>query len=216
MNQQPSYLHSRIYRPKWLIFLKILLILGLLTIPVILIMVIFAPFISDRNRNKYETSYLLPEGFGQADVEAIIQKMRGDREFSFYFMVLSPAHIKKATEETYAILNANRSQAALAERMNEMHAEVHRLAVAFSAFEYPPGFTSSPLVYRELLTPLVDFVYREFTLTVLGACYKSNYDLKFRFQWDEFVLQAAGQLQKLLAEMQPASRQAVFGWETDP
>lgn len=216
MNQQPAYLHSRLYRPKWQIVLKILLILGLLTIPVIVIMAIFAPFISDRNRNKYETSYLLPEGFGPADVEAVIEKMRGDREFSFYFTVLSPAHIKKATEETYAILNANRSQAALAERMNEMHAEVHRLAVAFSAFEYPPGFASSPLVYPDLLTPLVDFVYTEFTLTVLGACYKSNYDLKFRFQWDAFVLQAAGQLQKLLAEMHPASRQAIFGWEPTP
>ena len=182
----------------------------LLSITVIVIMVVFAPFISERNRNKYESSYRLEEGFGKPDVKTVIQRMQKDNEFWFYFHVLPSAWVEKAGDEVYAILNKNRSQAALAGQIKELQVQVRSLAIRFNAFQYPTAFLRSPQDYPVLATALVDFLYMEFKLTILGACYKSTYDIKFYFNWDVYVRQAAVELQKIIVQMGGSPRRVLF------
>ena len=189
---------------------KLILAVGILLLPVVITVVIFTPFIISKTHiNNYLKIYRLPDLFSENDILQIIQKMRDDREYAFYFQNISQGRLQRAGSEVYAILDGSRSKDKMADAINAQTEKVKLLAVLFTQLQYPTAFYDHPQDYPELTHALTSFLYEEFKLSIIGLIYKAKYDRAFTFQWDAASQEAARQLQGIIRNLGPQSRQQI-------
>jgi len=190
----------------WPLPIKLLAIFGMITIPLIVIMVLFSPLVAQKQKKIYSQVYPISENFTQEDIRSTIGKMEKDGEFFFYFMVLTDQDKEMAAEEVFQILSRNRGKDKHYRQIMESMKEAKSLATLFGTLVYPEKFHAEPEQYPVLGRTLHTFVYEEFKLTVMGLCYRSMYDKNFRFQWDETSQEAATKLQKLILQLRESKQ----------
>ena len=174
---------------------KLRLILTVLAAPVVLLTIVLYPLVLRFNFERYTQHYRLPKNFTKTNIELAVRQMRQDTEYQFYFKILGPESIARAAHEAYKILDKNRGQSQYLQQITALKNMIQSRAILLHNSHYPADFTQNPLAYPDLIRELWDFLDDEFQLTILGLCYKATYDLKFRFQWDETVLQSAQKIE---------------------
>lgn len=185
---------------QWSPILKMVAVLLMLCVPIVVIMMVFTPLAIKKNTQEVEEQYSLPENFVKDDVISIVNKMKQDQEFAFYFYTLKPKAIERITQEVFVILDENRKQDLLNKKLREVTEEVVQLSILFLHLEYDDEFVKNPSQFPELNQTLWKFLEEEFKLTILGLCYKVNHDKHFSFQWGPSAKLAAQKLQSIIAQ----------------
>ena len=192
---------SQQQHPKWNFLTKLLGVFFVILVPIFLLMVVFMPLISKKEKAKYVGRYEFKEMFSKQDVAEIIGQMRNDKEFVFYFAVLTEANIESALDDVYSRMDRSRERGAYYDEMMGMKSKVQTLALLFNNATFPKEFFKDPQGYPDLCMILWSFIYEEFKLDILGASYKSTYDINFEFQWGDFDKQAAHNLHEILQSL---------------
>jgi hypothetical protein len=200
MNKKPYY---DVAKPKvWLRYLKYLLFVGIIFIPIGLVMFTLGPVAKKKNAkdiNHQYDRYMLPKGFTSSDLQAVLNKMKDDREFSFYFEALDKAQIAEVSGIAFNIIKTNPEAEKLVEQIKIQKNKTQSLSLLFSHLDYPKDFFRNPTKYPELNDTLWEFLKEEFKLTILGAIYKANYNRYFAFTWDETAFASARKLRGIMA-----------------
>lgn len=180
---------------------KLCLLILLFLAPVLVLMGVFTPFASKKISERVMSNYQVPEDFKIEDITQVVKNMRSDPNFLFYFSVLDKDNIAQGTFETYEIMNRSRSNAALLSELNRLQQKTKSLAVMFYHLEYTEDFVQNPESYPDLNKIMMNFLFEDFKLAVLGICYKSNYDESFVFQWDQPSRLAARKLYTIVKKL---------------
>jgi hypothetical protein len=186
---------------------RILGIVIVVTSPVILTIAIFMPVIS-RQRS---TASAVPDNFRaefqKENIVKLVQGMRMNGEFRFYFEILSPENIEQAIDEVYSELDQNRSSVAMKELLFSKKDQVRTKAILFNSFDYS-ALQSDTEDFRQesVFQPLWLFLYEDFKLTILGICYKALYDKNFSFSWEADIKQAALNLRHIIENLPEGKR----------
>ncbi|HLF17531.1 MAG TPA: hypothetical protein VI749_01390 [Candidatus Omnitrophota bacterium] len=141
--------------------------------------------------------YRSPADYTSADIRRMVDTMREDPEFQFYFQALRGQQQNQAIDEAIAVLEANRTPASLLERIEESQGHVRGLGATFYHLEYTDEYVKSPGKSPQLEEVFWQFLSEEFKLTVLGVFYKANHDPRFVFQWDPALVLAAQKLREI-------------------
>jgi len=176
---------------------KIILFFLLIMAPIIIIMVIMTP-LAQKKAEERRTLYLLPTDFAYEDVHKLVANLRHDGEFNFYFSVLREDQIESSITDAFKSLDENRTQESLAQAIKDSKANIATISTLFLHLEIPKDFSKTPEQYPDLSRVVFQFLSEEFSLTILGVVYKSNYDQDFVFQWDDENRTSALKLQKLI------------------
>lgn len=187
------------------------LFLGLLVFgaPVLVLLIIFKPFVNQRTveeRPLVQIDYSLPRGYQRKDVTETVKKMSEDPEYLFYFYSINKEDIVQATFEVFEILDRARRQELLKTEIDSLQKKTQSLATMFYHLEYTDEYVDDPSAFPELQKVLNTFLYEEFKLAILGVCYKGTYDEMFVFQWDRTSRLAARKLHGILLKRRRASR----------
>ncbi len=185
------------------ILLKILGVILIILTPIFLIELFIFPLIPKNPTSKYPDRYRLPENFTKGDLANVISRMAEDQEFAFYFHSLTKKNIQEAVDEVYKFLDQYQEKDSFLYQLKLKQDNVKSLAILFKNFEFSEEFIDDPLQYPELCEIFFPFLYEEFLLTIIGVCYKSNYDVNFQFVWDEHTQQAAKDLKDLIDQLGP-------------
>lgn len=186
---------------KWGKYLKYFLIFIVIFIPLLIVVLVFSPLAKQKAVKEINTQYdryVLPAQFTKENFEQLIEKMKEDNEFKFYFYAFSNDQIDLITNETYMILDQNREREGLLKTIQEQKKMVQGLSEVFFSLEYPDDFIKNPKNYPELNNVIWSFLQEEFKLTLLGAIYKSNFNREFLFLWGDSVHLSADKLRKII------------------
>lgn len=189
--------------------LKVFLVVIVLGAPVLVLLLIFKPFVGKRQvqeRPVVRVDYRLPEGYQRPDITAHVKKMSEDPEYLFYFYAINKEDIVMATRESFEILDRARDQQSLRAEMDALQKKTQSLATMFYHLEYGDEYTADPAAFPELQRVLKTFLYEEFKLAILGASYKGTYEEAFHFEWDRTSKLAARKLHGILLKRRKASK----------
>lgn len=181
--------------------IKIALIILVFCIPIAITMGIFTPLISRKHSQHYVGRYFLPENFSSHDMLFILERMKDDPEFAFYFRILPEDYIKKAADEIFVTMDAHRGKKALKEALLKKQARIDSLAMLLLSFDYGIPFYKNPVAFPDLNKTLWNFIFEEFKLNIMGATYKSTYELGFQFAWSSHSLHAAQKAQNIISQL---------------
>ncbi|MBP9854046.1 MAG: hypothetical protein KBD53_04170 [Candidatus Omnitrophica bacterium] len=163
-------------------------------LPVLVLFVIFAPLAAKKNPQRTAAEYQIPPDFTINDIAKIVERMRTDPEFQFYFRALSSDKITQGALEVYEIMNRSRSGDVFLNEIKLQQKKTSSLALLFYYLEYSDDFFKNPELYPDLSKTIVNFSFEDFKLAVLSICYKSNIDPTFFLKWDETSQLAARKL----------------------
>ena len=138
------------------------------------------------------------------DAEAIdrmVDVMRQEPEFAFYFSVLDERAQRPIRQEAASIILENATPEGLLEMIKEAYAKTQSLGAAFYFMEYGDDFARTPAFYPQLNELFWSFIKEEFQLAILGVFYKAHYDPQFVFTWDELTRLAAQKLRQIHGAM---------------
>lgn len=180
---------------------KFCLIILLFMAPVMVLMLIFTPFASDKITQRIATSYKIPENYTHDDITQTVMKMNKDPEFPFYFSSLTNEEIVQATYEVYEVMNRARSAELLLAELNQQQQKTKALAVMFYHLDYTEEFINDPVGFPDLYKVMKALLIDDFKLAVLGVCYKSNYDEKYVMVWDQVSRSAARKLRDIMNKL---------------
>ncbi|HBR15620.1 MAG TPA: hypothetical protein DD723_08825 [Candidatus Omnitrophica bacterium] len=166
-------------------YVKWIAIVFLIFSPVLLIMLIFSPLTSRRSSKSHLRPYRLSENLDRESIGFIIDKMREDQEFQFYFFVLDPEHIDRISGDIFHLLSENRDKSFLLYQIEQLKKAVNSMKQVFDSVEFPEDYFENPALHPELNQLVWQFLLEDFKLTVLGLCYKATYDTNFALQWDK-------------------------------
>jgi hypothetical protein len=169
-----------------------------------LIMLYFQMRVRQSTSNLHQ--YVLENGFVRDDVTRVIQKMKEDPDFKFYFELLNNRVVVQGGEDAYAVLSAHREEKSLLTQIMIMQKHVLSFATLVNAFDIPEDFIEQQDQYEDLNEIFRNLLYEDFKLAVLGVCYKATFDEHFAFKWDKDTLLAANKIQEL-------SRQGLNLWK---
>ena len=186
---------------EWEKYLKYFLIFLVIFIPLLVVVFVFSPLAKQKNLEEINAQYdryVLQPQFTKENFEQLIEKMKEDNEFRFYFYAFPNDQVDLVVRETYEILDQNREGEQLLNIIQEQKKMVQGLSVVFSSLEYSDSFIKNPKSYPELNNVLWSFLQEEFKLTLLGAIYKSNFNREFLFLWTDSVHLSADKLRKII------------------
>ncbi len=166
------------------LLIKIIGVIFILFIPLVITVGIFTPLASHQKKGKSVT-YTMPRNFTKDDFRKLVQSMRRDQEFVFYFYALPKESVNAAMEDVYPVIDKNRDQAQYLGLLHETQEQVESLAIVSQSFNYNDDFFQAPQKYPDLSRALWLFFYEEFKLTLMGLSYKAEYDPSFAFKWNE-------------------------------
>jgi len=181
--------------------IKIILGMLILVLPVVIVMLIFGPIASKKIDKETLDKYKLEHPFSEDDLKSIVDAMRMEYEFQFYFLILDEEMVERAVHEAYLILSKSQDTGSLLVRLMQMQEKVHSLSVLFYHLDYSDNFFKDPQAFPELNRILWQLLEEEFTLTVLGVFYKANYVHDFSFQWGQTAHQAALKLKNIVMKL---------------
>lgn len=194
---------------EWEKYLKYLLISLVIFIPLLVVVFVFSPLAKQKNLeaiNIQYDRYVLPPQYTKKNFEQLIEKMKEDNEFRFYFYAFSNEQVDLVVRETYEILDQSREGDKLLNIIQEQKNIVQGLSEVFASLEYSDSFIKSPKNYPELNNVLWSFLQEEFKLTLLGAIYKSNFNREFLFLWTDSVHLTADKLRKIIFSLKGEAR----------
>lgn len=180
---------------------KLCLVILLIMAPILVLMLIFTPFASKKISQRIAMNYKIPSNYSADDIAEIVKKMGKDPEFLFYYSALDKEKIVQATYEVYEIMNRSRDAELLKTEIDRLQKKTKSLAVMFYNLDYPEDFLEDPKKTPDLNKVMMDLLFSDFKLAVLGVCYKANYDEKFVLQWDQTSRLAAGKLRTMIKRM---------------
>jgi hypothetical protein len=200
MNKKPYYDAAK---PKvWLRYFKYLLFVVIIFIPIAVVMFVFGPVAKKKTAkdiNHQYDRYMLPKGFSSSDLQAVLNKMKDDREFAFYFEALDKVQIAEVSGVAFNIIKTTPQAEKLLEQIKIQKDKTQALSLLFSHLDYPKEFFTNPAKYPQLNDTLWEFLKEEFKLTILGAIYKANYNRYFAFTWDETAYASARKLRGIVS-----------------
>ena len=198
----------------WTSLTRIVLVAVLLCVPVALTVTLLTPFIRQKQTAALPPpdAYLLPRDAAASaeDVARIMDRLRMDPAFKYYFRVLPTENIEQAGAELVAMLSGPASGASgLLKTIQDQQSRVESLAAGIMGMDYTSGVSLESVPGQRLAAVLWIFLYEEFKTAVLGACYKSTYDPAFHFQWTAETQQAGLTLRRVFAGLTDQQRQAL-------
>jgi len=177
--------------------IRIFAIILLLILPIIIVMVIFTPIARNKNIQLNYERYTLPENYTEEDIRACIAKMKSSNEFRFYFNALRDSELDEVIDDAVKLLLQTREQKALLNLISIMQEKVIAKSTLFNHLSYPEEYFIRPNDFPQLTNVLQDFIASEFKLSILGLVFKSTYDQKFSFDWDNSARSAAHKLRSI-------------------
>jgi hypothetical protein len=185
---------------------KILLIV-LIPISLLYLMTLFIPkkHSSKNSMAALLSVYKLEKDFALADITRIVDHMRKDKEFSFYFSVIPNVRIQEITREVFQLLVKNNSQEAIFNTMTDLKSKIYAISSLFYHMDYSNYSPQDPNRNEDLDKLFWGFLEEEFELAVLGVCYKANYNPQFVYEWDISAIQAAEKLKAILSKIPEGS-----------
>ncbi len=156
--------------------------------------------IQERRWEEGLKAYVLPEDFSQEDVGRVIQAMRNDAEFAFYFRAFTEQEVGRATAEVYALMRTFKDRKDFLHAIEKKTGTVSSLVRVLLTTDMPDDYAKNPARYPELRNLMGKFYFEDFQLTILGACYRSTYDKHFRFHWGSEARALARRLNRLIVE----------------
>ena len=180
-----------------MLLVRILGIVLILVIPLLIVMSVFRPFASRQKHPRYE-EYVIQKDFTKIDLIRVVEHMRQDPEFVFYFQAFPRGKLDIAIEEIYSALDQNRSQEKHLELLNNSQEQVRSLAALFQSFHFGQDMQQLLQQSPELYRTIWFFFCEELKLTVFGLCYKVIYDQSFSFNWDKETRQTAGDIRVII------------------
>lgn len=172
-------------------------------LPCIVIFVILPPFNASQNHQKMIAKYKLPQDYQLEDLRVKVDKMKEDEDFKFYFLALNEERVKESIQKSFQILKENKDSPDLLKAVFSLQGKIRAKAAVFAYMDFSQGGLFTPDEAVKLKNDLLNFVEDEFTLTILGLIYKTNFDEKFRFDWDELTLVAARNVRSLMVPNRP-------------
>lgn len=185
----------------WSIYFKYLVVFIVIFIPLVLVYTVFSPFagrkVVKEINQKYD-QYVLPAQFSEKDVKNLIEKIKKDSEFGFYFYALKPEQINQAVQEVYQTLDQNRGEEKLLQLIQTQKQKIQNISQLFYYLDYTESYINNPHSYPELDQVLWEFMQEEFKLTFIGIVYKANFNRNFVFSWNTSTQRSAEKLRRLI------------------
>lgn len=177
---------------------KIIGFLVIIIAPVVLLVVIFSPIVVQKSHQRVVERYMLPSHPSLEDIQTMVESMRGDEEFDFYFYALDQDTVDQSLTNVSQIVSLAENKELLFKALNKLKKQVDALSVLFYNVEYPDGFVVNVDDYPEMKNIMQNFLKKEFQLTLIGVCYKVLYDSQFSFQWSKTAHLSAQKLRSLV------------------
>ena len=174
--------------------IKIVSILIVLCVPFFIFITVINSPAPKKQQIKNIEDYRLPERYTANDVFTLVDKMRSQDEFKFYFQAINKERLHSITQKAADVLVTNPNAKDLLDQINRLYEHVSAISFLFYHLDYSNEFISNPSIYPDLDRIYWEFLTEEFKLTILGFCYKSNYDQEFKFRWDGMSRLAAEKL----------------------
>jgi len=186
---------------------KIFSVLLIVILPLILIRIVLAPLAS--NRRSREIVYTLRDNFSQRDLNRLVQQMKRDPEYGFYFHVLGEQALSESVAQVYGYLELARDKAGMRQVVDRLKDRIERAADQILSLPVPEDFSHAPDRYEKACRSLTEFVRAEFVLTLSGICYKLRHDSTFFFTWSAEASRAAYRVHKIFSTLTEEQRQGV-------
>lgn len=188
-------------------------VLFLICVPVILVVVVFKPFVAGKQKEElaeYSEKYSLRPGFTRNDLREVVDNMRTDYEFQYYFRVFDHGSVALAVDQIGTEIAPRMEKESFRQLLESKQAELERLGMLVENVEFSDDiFRTNDENLRPLKEALWSWLYEDFKLSVMGAIYKSTYDPSFRFHWPPQTVRAAAGLKNLFQGMRPEDLEAL-------
>lgn len=186
---------------------KLICIALVLILPLILVWMILTPLVQ-KMESKTE-QYTLKDNFSKADLNQLVQQMKFDPEYRFYFNILGEQALSGSIAQAYDYLELARDRIGMRQVIDRLRNRIESAAVQVLSLPLPPDFLNTPSRYEEVCRSLYEFVRTEFVLTLAGVCYKLRHDEAFTFSWSTEASQAAYRVQEIFLTLTDQQRQDI-------
>lgn len=186
---------------------KVLCILLIIALPLLLVWIILPPLAA--RRNSKPIVYTLRNNFSRSDLNRLVQQMKCDPEYQFYFRVLGEQSLSESVAQAYGYLELARDKAGMRQVIDRLKSRIEGAADQILALSVPEDFSSAPIRYDKLCRSLSEFVRAEFVLNLAGVCYKLLYDDAFFFTWSAEAPRAAYRVQTIFSALNDQQRQEI-------
>ena len=179
-------------------FKRLLLLIVLLSILIVAsIFVVQSVFKGVLPHNQYH----LTSQFTETELVGVVEQMKKDSEFNFYFLALDEEKISQATREAFIIFDHNRSPRELWQEIDLQKKRVINWAIMFRYLDVSSESLDWMTQYPQLASIMWKLLYEEFKMTILGVCYKANFDQTFQFEWPLEVIEAGNKLHAIVIKL---------------
>ncbi|MCA9401189.1 MAG: hypothetical protein KC713_06155 [Candidatus Omnitrophica bacterium] len=174
--------------------------------PIIIVMLVFTPMATEKTEQVFKEQYRLSSDFTKNDIIRIIENMRKDHEFMYYFYILKPELLNTAILEVANEMEKYRDQEAIHNLIEQKKEKVSTLGSLLLNLEYPEDYYKNPQSFPSMNNLLWQFFAEEFKLSVVALCYKATYDPTFAFNWDDLTRRAARKFQAVAGRLSREQR----------
>lgn len=181
---------------------KLILFLAVIILPIIVVMVVFIPFNSERIPDLNLSLYEMSDLSNKDAFQKILDSMKGDAEFQFYFDNLDKIRLSAAALEVYDELKGCLNKECVRGVLDQQQKMAESQASLFFNIEYDQDFTIDIVNPSDQELVLWAFLSSEFKAAITGLIYKANFDNTFAFQWSKESVLAAKKLKDLIMQLQ--------------